>query len=127
MPGDWRHRAACRDEDPELFFPVGTGEVAQRQTALARAVCDGCPVVVDCLAFAHQALPDGIAGGLTAAERAQQRRGRLPLRKTRSASQERRETAGRLRARGWRAPLIARELGVNERTVYRLWKSAVAS
>ena len=126
--GDWRRRAACRDVDPELFFPPGNGLVARAQTERARAVCAGCPVVAECLSFAMRALPEGIAGGLTPIERANIRRrgNRIPARVIRSVIEERRETAGRLRARGWPAAVIARQLGVNERSVYRLLKRAVA-
>jgi WhiB family redox-sensing transcriptional regulator len=123
MAEDWQHGAACRDEDPELFFPVGTGLLARRQTALARAVCTGCPVAVECLAFATRFLPDGIAGGTTAAERSEMRRRSRPVR---SRQVERREAASRLRSRGWPAAAIAKQLGVNERSVYRLLKQAVA-
>ena len=42
---DWRHRAACRDEDPELFFPIGNTGPALDQIEEARAVCQCCEVV----------------------------------------------------------------------------------
>jgi hypothetical protein len=28
---DWRHQSACRDEDPELLFPVGNTGPAIKQ------------------------------------------------------------------------------------------------
>jgi WhiB family redox-sensing transcriptional regulator len=48
---DWRHRAACKDEDGDLFFPAD-GERANARplrVALAQAVCRTCPVQRECL------------------------------------------------------------------------------
>jgi WhiB family redox-sensing transcriptional regulator len=45
---DWRHWAICRDEDPELFFPVGTSGPALLQIAEAKSVCRRCPVASEC-------------------------------------------------------------------------------
>lgn len=71
---DWRHRAICRDEPAELFFPVGDAGPAQAQLAEAKAVCDRCPVVSDCLewALAHEDV--GVWGGQSEQERRALRR-----------------------------------------------------
>lgn len=78
---EWRSRAACRSEDPELFFPVGDSGPALAQVAQAKAVCARCPVLAPCLEFALVAIPEGVAGGLTAGER----RGLLRDRRCRAA------------------------------------------
>ena len=39
----WREDAACRDADPDLFFPVGTTGNAQRQIDEAKRLCRRCP------------------------------------------------------------------------------------
>ena len=41
---DWRDQSACRDTDPDLFFPVGTTGPALRVTADAKRTCARCPV-----------------------------------------------------------------------------------
>lgn len=66
---NWRDHAACRDENPELFFPVGTFGPALRQADEAKAVCAHCPVITACRSWAVATLPHGIAGGLTEDER----------------------------------------------------------
>ncbi len=80
---DWRDDAACRDEDPELFFPIGTTGIALEQVNAAKRVCARCAVQEDCLEFALASNQDaGIWGGLTEDERrtlkrSRQRRRRL--------------------------------------------------
>lgn len=74
---DWRERAACRDEESELFFPVGTSGPAIWQASRAKAVCHRCPVVEECLDFALRTGQDhGIWGGMTEDERRVLRRRR---------------------------------------------------
>jgi WhiB family redox-sensing transcriptional regulator len=67
---DWRHRALCRDEDPELFFPIGTSGPAVTQIEQAKSVCQRCPVVQSCLDWALRSGQDsGVWGGLSEDER----------------------------------------------------------
>jgi len=67
---DWRHDAACRDEDPELFFPVGNSGPALLQIAEAKAVCHRCPAASECLAWALASGQDsGVWGGMSEDER----------------------------------------------------------
>ena len=71
----WRLQAACRDTDPDLFFPIGTTGPALEQIAAARAVCQVCPVCEPCLDFALMTNQDsGIWGGTTEEDRRKLRR-----------------------------------------------------
>jgi len=67
---NWRNRAACLDESPELFFPIGNTGSALRQIEQARAVCHRCEVVEACLKWAMESRQDaGVWGGLSEDER----------------------------------------------------------
>ena len=135
---DWRARAACRDVDPELFFPTavnGAALAAAERRALA--VCRVCPVLEACRIWAVAEQPHGIAGGLTEDER-RCARGAGPRRAGRA---ERPVVVPGPSPRTDRAPVIAagrtaltagadrgdiaRTLGVTRRTVDR-WAAALA-
>ena len=74
---DWRD-AACRDADPELFFPDGDTRSARARVKQAKLICRGCPVSATCLSWALASGQAGIWGGLTEDERHRLlRRGRL--------------------------------------------------
>jgi len=125
---EWRDDAVCRSVDPELFFPnARSGPAYDEQVGRAIAVCAGCPVRAACLEFALNALPDGIAGGTTPAERnvLAHRAGRQLVDErdlVGAWGTSRREVcaAGRAALRAGRTPrAVAQEFGVTERTAYR--------
>lgn len=67
---DWRSKAACRDEDPELFFPIGDTGPALVQIEEAKQVCRTCPVAVECLEWALETAQEaGVWGGTSEDER----------------------------------------------------------
>jgi WhiB family redox-sensing transcriptional regulator len=71
-PGPWVAHGACRDADPDLFFPTRGGDLDP-----ARAICAQCPVADAC---AEYAIPlsqlHGVWGGLSENERRRIRRRR---------------------------------------------------
>jgi WhiB family redox-sensing transcriptional regulator len=72
---NWRYRAACSTEEPELFFPIGTSGPALGQLAEAKSVCRACPVVGECLAWAlATGQGSGVWGGMSEDERRELRR-----------------------------------------------------
>ena len=72
---DWRHRAACRGMETNLFFPVSSAGGAPANISEAKRVCNTCPVQQDCLRLADDlVIDDGIWGGLTETERRSSRR-----------------------------------------------------
>ncbi len=76
-PG-WQERAACGGHGNDDWLiragdnPGGALDAAERaRVARARAVCAGCPVAVQCLAFALASGEDGgVWGGIYLSERA---------------------------------------------------------
>ena len=72
---NWHEDAACRKEDPELFFPIGSTGPALVQLSQAKAVCAGCQVQSRCLEWAVTAgVEYGVWGGLSEEERRALRR-----------------------------------------------------
>jgi WhiB family redox-sensing transcriptional regulator len=73
---DWRDYAACRDSDPELFFPLGAVGASVPQIEQAKRICRTCPVCGPCLRWALDHGDAGVWGGTTEEERRKQRRSR---------------------------------------------------
>lgn len=71
-PAYWRQDAACRDGDPDAFFPPDGRNTKARAAAEVRArkICSECSVRRACLATAiFRQEEHGVWGGLTSDER----------------------------------------------------------
>jgi WhiB family redox-sensing transcriptional regulator len=70
LAASWWGVAACRESDPELFFPISATPALAVDVARAKAICASCPVRLPCLRYAlDNRQEQGIWGGLTEGER----------------------------------------------------------
>ena len=61
---EWRELSACRDSDPNLFFPTGSTGPAVDQIDSAVAICAACSVQEECLQYALESNQEaGVWGG----------------------------------------------------------------
>ena len=71
MGKQWVARAACRKEDPEIFYGVGN-TLLPEEARRAQEVCDTCEVWIPCLKWAVDSGEGfGMWGGMTEVERRQ--------------------------------------------------------
>lgn len=68
-PTTWKHKAACRHADPDIFFPETSSSTMYNE---ALAYCQGCKVRATCLAE-HLDEKHGVFGGTTPLQRKQLR------------------------------------------------------
>jgi len=91
-PVDWMEAAACRDKPTEIFFSHrDDGDQSWPEGWSydeARAICNDCPVRVDCLSYAMtHGIKSGMWGGKSPVERRRIRRLELKeIRRVREAS-----------------------------------------
>ena len=111
---EWLDQAACRDLDPERFFPE-SGE--QTKAAEAKAICAGCQVRDHCLELAVKAAggidqDHGVFGGTLPSERSRLRGNAFPepsvLRERRELAEQAHQLAGQVGLRQ-----AARQLGIH--------------
>lgn len=75
---EWWSVAACRDAEPELFFPISATAASSGLVKRAKLICASCPVRPACLSYAlDHRQEQGIWGGLTEEERRRIPRRRL--------------------------------------------------
>jgi WhiB family redox-sensing transcriptional regulator len=110
----WLDRAACRDQDPQRFFPE-SGE--QTKAAEAKAICASCQVRDQCLDLAVKAAggidqDHGVFGGTLPAERSRLRGNTFPepsvLRERRELAEQAHQLADEVGLRQ-----AARQLGIH--------------
>ena len=71
----WHDAAACRETDPDAFYPDVDDPFQRSTVAAAKRVCQGCPVRTACLDYAlTHGEKHGIWGGLTVTERRERQR-----------------------------------------------------
>ena len=77
----WQTRAACRNADPELFFPASddnTSVIVARARMAVAPICGSCPVATECLRWALDSGQDhGLWAVTTPTDRRAIRRARL--------------------------------------------------
>ena len=75
LSDEWQAQGLCRGNHAHLFFPPSTFErkdERERREMRAKAICNVCPVIGECNAYAVAIRePFGIWGGMTESDRKQ--------------------------------------------------------